>query len=120
MLITPKTTMAQRPTNQELKTQLNRFHRRLQEVKTHNFEQLCWFAEIVDHSNRFTPDWVVCQYGDLELLVERQLTSYRVKKIQGYRNPESRYDQEGYLKDNYQEFIPLPLSTETVLLAALN
>ena len=120
MTITLNSQQAKYPTYHELKAQLNRFQERLERIETKNFDEICWFSEIVDLSHRFNPEWALCHFDDLELLIERSASTYQIKRIQGYRNPESKYDEEGYLKESYQYILPIPTHVEQSLLASLN
>lgn len=91
--------------------QFNRFNRCLSTVTTHSYDELYWFTEVVDQSSPFqAPDWAVCQFEDLEILIQRVDTHYRVQQIRGVKNPESRFDAEGYLKPHYQEILPFTVS----------
>ena len=105
---------------QDLKEQLTLFQERLKRIGTRNFNELYWFAEAVEESDCFNaPEWAVCQFGDLEILIKRQQSNYRIKQVKGYRNPEPMFDAEGYLKDHYQAILPLSDQMEEVLSAFL-
>lgn len=120
MTLPMKQSIVQHPTCLELKRQLSRFSENLQRIQTKNFDELYWFAEAVEQSTSLTaPDWAVCQFGDLEILIKRQHSNYRIKQVQGYRNPESMFDAEGYLKENYQHVLPLSEEMEETLSAFL-
>lgn len=120
MSLPMKPSIHQHPTCAELKRQLSRFAKNLKEIQTTNFDQLYWFAEAVEQSTTLAaPDWAICQFGDLEILIKRQHSNYRIKQVQGYRNPESMFDAEGYLKEHYQEILPLSKEMEETLSAFL-
>ena len=113
-------TTGKHPSCQELKKQLSFFQERLQRIGTSNFNVLYWFAEAVEESDCFqAPEWAVCQFGDLEILIKRQHSNYRIKEVKGYRNPDSMFDAEGYLKENYQVILPLSKQMEATLSAFL-
>lgn len=98
--------------------QINRFSRCLNSVTTRSFDEVYWFSEVVDQSSPFqAPDWAICHFEDLEIVIERADTRYRIQEIRGFKNPESRFDAEGYLKPHYQEILPFTVSQSQGLLS---